>query len=627
MTKTTRSKGKSASKTTGCIDRSKQIQHNSNRTESNNSHKEYNNEKDAKNSFQYSKNSVITNNNNDYNNEISHNKRSENTHNNDDYVFSNNDKYNDSGRENQNYSDKYITDDYEYLESNDPNDNNFYSNSDKHNDIDSGSQTNSDKYITDDYEYLEPTDHDDDNSYNNNEKYNGIDSSNQNNSGRYETDDYENQEDLITNKYTDGSNSNNNRYEYDESSNKTSNNEGSYEGTPIESPTYDKNLQDSRPNVISKNDFERPSTDETNNRTQNNSSTRRNRRQVPRSEIGLYRMFIEEFGGFRFYSSNDINRFFEEHTESQDFLNWFKEKVGGRHNWSQKRFRTVTGENRRSFNAVWDQIPLMFTGNTARYGINLFQFFSLVSIMINEVGQKFVPIREKGSLRYMFGTVIPATATREQRSKVSYNNHPIRRPNNKTAFELFNDEDFLAAHSNLPNYNRVANTRRQAWNGNRYPSGFPARPSMGGIIAEADFYKFSGRGLIQTTWSGNYIRLIDKVLRYQGDHPLILEYRNRWGRSHESLNLRTIASQTRNSDWDRLFMETNNEFAALAVYSFQEHRNNFLNIPVAISSLRSTANRTGSIHYVGRRVGGRSGYGNKVKSRVTQMMRTLLSGD
>ena len=336
------------------------------------------------------------------------------------------------------------------------------------------------------------------------------------------------------------------------------------------------------------------------------------------------------FGQIRFRNARDIDQFFADNSDQPDFMSWFGTHIGGRGPWQHRRFGRISAENRSRFSMVWDRIPLIYRGRSEEYSINLFQFLGLVSIMINEVGQTFTPIRERGSLRYMFGTIIPASRTRPQRSKRSYNDfgRSATHRNNKTAYELFNDPAFLEAHRDEALYERVARTTDRVWDGHVYPNGFPTDPDQGGIITQADFYKFSGRGLVQTTWSGAYMRLIDATLQYEGSNRIILEYRNAWrGKRSSGLSIRDIASQTKNSDWDRLFMETNNEFACLAVYCFQHAKNDFLQIPTDAARLQATqtaSSGSGSIFYVGYRVGGSRRYGELVRERVMQMLSRLL---
>ncbi|WP_417363947.1 hypothetical protein [Galbibacter sp.] len=327
--------------------------------------------------------------------------------------------------------------------------------------------------------------------------------------------------------------------------------------------------------------------------------------------------FIERFGDILFRNSADINRFFADHSDQDNFMAWFKDEVGGRSHWRERNIpHRNFDKHLNNFNEVWDNIPLLYTGNVGSFEINIFQFFALASIIINETGGTFRPIRERGSLAYMFGT--------NGGRKRSYNNYPQNRPNNRTAFQLFNDRDFLETHSDLDHYEDVANTTNRAWNGDTYPAGFPTDPAQGGIIAEADFYKFSGRGLVQTTWRRNYEAYIELVQQYGGNDQVLNAYKERWNRAFESLNIGIIATQTSNRDWDSLFLGTHMEFAAMAVYAFQHRRNDFLTIPVDASILQRETNRSGSLYYVGYRVGGRESYGRKVKNRVIQMMNTLL---
>jgi len=337
----------------------------------------------------------------------------------------------------------------------------------------------------------------------------------------------------------------------------------------------------------------------------------------PTSSGNVFERFIDQFGQIRFRNSDEVNQFFADHSDQSNFLAWFREHIGGRNYWRERNIpRQNFNRHLNNFNQVWDNIPLLYTGNVGNHEINVFQFFALVSIIINETGGTFRPVRERGSLSYMFGT--------NGGRKRSYNNYPPNRPNNRTAFRLFNNADFLAAHRDLAHYDRVANTTNRAWNSDSYPSGFPTDPSEGGIIAEADFYKFSGRGLVQTTWRRNYEAYIELVQNYSGQDAIVLEYKERWGRAYESLNIGIISSQTRNRDWDRLFLETNMEFASMAVYAYQHMRNDFLNIPVNASVVSRETNRTGSLYYVGYRVGGRTSYGRKVKNRIVQMMNELM---
>ena len=306
----------------------------------------------------------------------------------------------------------------------------------------------------------------------------------------------------------------------------------------------------------------------------------------------------------------------------KDFCTWFRDHIGSKGYWARMTFegKTKHGRNiprsnfdthRANFNAVWDNISLIFNGQLGQHSINIFQFFALVSIIINETGGKFTPIGERGSLAYMFGT--------NNGRKRSYNTAG----SNKSAYDLFRNRSFLNAHRSLPYYNSVANTTNRVWDGDRFPSGFPTDPSRAGIIAEADFYKFRGRGLIQTTFRNTYGRLLNFIKNYSGANPVLLAFKAKW----QHLDNETILYTSSNSDWDALFKQTQLEFHCYAVYNFQNRRNQFLQIPNNKSKLLQESRArsgSGSLFYVGYRVGGNSRYGRLLKKRVLQMIEALV---
>ncbi|AUC75770.1 hypothetical protein CW732_08805 [Olleya sp. Bg11-27] len=330
--------------------------------------------------------------------------------------------------------------------------------------------------------------------------------------------------------------------------------------------------------------------------------------------------FIAAHGFKTFSNSNQINAFFVQLT-GKDFCTWFKDQIGYKGFWGNITFegrsrhgRSIPRSNfathQDNFNRVWDNIALIFNGNLGNHSINIFQFFALVSIIINETGGTFTPISERGTLAYTFGT--------NNGRKSSYNTAG----GNVNARALFRDQVFLNAHRGLAYYNQVANTTSSVWAGTQYPSSYPTDPSVAGIIAEADFYKFRGRGLIQSTFRSTYSRLIDFIRTYSGTNSTLLSYKNRW----HSLNDSVILSTSRNTDWDALFLNSNLEFPCYAIYNFQHRRNDFLNILPTKSKLiqeSTVRSGSGSLFYVGYRVGGSQRYGRLLKKRVIQMIETL----
>src|SRR5262249_43623367 len=142
----------------------------------------------------------------------------------------------------------------------------------------------------------------------------------------------------------------------------------------------------------------------------------------------------------------------------------------------------------------------------------------------NETGGSLLPLSEKmgttghPGLSYAFDAI--------SGKKISYNKTP-----NRTALTLFNNADYNAAHGQLALGATLRNTQDPVWSGQIYPQATISTsegPAETGYVQQADFYKFRGRGLIQTTFRSGYVKLVDFVQKYAGINPKVLEYRLRW---------------------------------------------------------------------------------------------------
>jgi hypothetical protein len=148
--------------------------------------------------------------------------------------------------------------------------------------------------------------------------------------------------------------------------------------------------------------------------------------------------------------------------------------------------------------------------------------------------------------------------------------------------------------------------------------------SIAGIIAQADFCKFRGRGLIQTTWRTAYLRLIEFIMSYTGPSPKVHEIKGIWSR-YPSTDAQEIATRSTNRQWDELFMESDYEVPCKAVFIFQQSKSDFLTTIGATNLSRLLGRETGSIFRVGYYVGGSEGYGEVVLNRTKQMMKALMA--
>jgi hypothetical protein len=267
--------------------------------------------------------------------------------------------------------------------------------------------------------------------------------------------------------------------------------------------------------------------------------------------------FVNSAKSVRFDSGAAVDAFFRERFR-KGFVDWFNASIAGRGAWTvtfQGRTlpvmigppRGVTLDKlKERFTNFWDHAPELFGGPPT-----LVQFLSLMSIFINEVrGHLFSVTEAYGrpghpGVAYLFDA-IPGL-------KVSYNNPNPARPDNIAAGDLFHDPAFIAAHQARPLGAKLARTaNRKAWNGADYAlTGERASgPDVeAGFIAQADFMKFRGRGLIQTTWRSNYRKLVNFVARYEGKTPLLKDFAARWGGKDAD----RVLTESTNQEWDALF--------------------------------------------------------------------------
>jgi hypothetical protein len=136
---------------------------------------------------------------------------------------------------------------------------------------------------------------------------------------------------------------------------------------------------------------------------------------------------------------------------------------------------------------------------------------------------------------------------------------------------------------------------------------------VSGIILEADFYKFRGRGLIQTTFRSNYLELITFIQGCDDPNPVIQEYRQAWA-GKDPDEVATISS---NDDWDRLFQQTDGVLPLAAIRLHSQGAGNYL----ALSSDPNVfgSEQAGSAFRVGWRVTGSQDYGRLFRRRVFEL--------
>ncbi len=269
-----------------------------------------------------------------------------------------------------------------------------------------------------------------------------------------------------------------------------------------------------------------------------------------------------------FKNASDIDVFFRKYN-SNGYTDWFnknhagKDGFGANGSHSAKR---ITGIDK--WTQVWSHVKDIFNTDS----INLVEFIAINTIIINETGGSFKPLSEgvnKNSasshpgVAYAFDNIAGL--------KKSYNT--LSDVQNKTAYELFNDTDFKAAHGHKPYGNILSDTTDVRWQTNAFPIGFSGgsvekevdRDLLSNtFIGEADFQKFRGRGFIQTTGRSNYKKIIEFVISYAGINNTILGYKSKWLKYGN--NYDKIATLSTNKDWDDLFINTDSIIPCYAIY-------------------------------------------------------------
>lgn len=320
----------------------------------------------------------------------------------------------------------------------------------------------------------------------------------------------------------------------------------------------------------------------------------------------LSQELLDGFASLKFEHAGHVNIFFYQRYGKR-FPAWFNTiKIGKP---AIDHIAAVDNQNNDYLaDLFWNHIPIMW-GRPA----SLVEVIALSTIILNETGGNYSPRTE------LIGTVghpgLSYCFDRIPGLKRSYNTLAT----NRTCLDLFNDPTYFQAHKERALADRFAMTKNQAWAGEIWPAGVPTDPHGDGAgwLSEADFYKFRGRGFIQTTGRANYMQLIKWVQEWEGVDAILYLLKSRW----TGLSPDAIASTTTNEEMNLLFGNTGGVIPAVAVALHNFASGHYLGLSPNFYELISLG--AGSLYQMGFRISGSVVYASNFAGRVRAILESL----
>lgn len=313
-------------------------------------------------------------------------------------------------------------------------------------------------------------------------------------------------------------------------------------------------------------------------------------------------------------NAKDVRDLFGGHPS---FYDWFNATFKNVDDVSSRFPSRDTPNKRRHFDDFWDQIPVVFGGP-----ITAIEFCALMAVNLEESSGDLTSAAEGMN---GLGRPHPGLAYAFDRidgHKQTYNHAP-----NRTALSLFQDSLFVKAHNAKAGAQAILQRPGgidPRWGGDTWPAGFPANvdETVNGFVMETDFYKFRGRGVIQTTWRNDYKLLISFILSAEGrKNPALDTLATRWkaAAAGGGDDVDRIATISTNADWDEAFAQ--NVVLAKGVAIDSTAKNDYLlSLSRSADDLKKAKNVRGSLLYFAAHING-GDYPSRVAPKMAALMR------